>query len=310
MDTLSLGPDGELRYSPVIPLGDWELVRPFVQETLIATRGKTPYSDPDLALVVTRLALWCAKVAHTPLTHEKVFTRHSIDRFIQLGLTHYTEGARANLRSQLLRVAESVADSRTAPRKLLPMRAALPSVPYSHDEIVSLRSWAATQSTPARRANAWVLLGLGLGAGLSAAEIGELKVGDITAEDWGVEIRVTSGRPRTVPVRRLWEPGLRERRATLTADRFAFREGHTQAYDNLISNFVARSKHTGVRPQSQRMRATWLVDHLNLGTPVAALIEAAGVDSLESFTRYLGFVHRPSGEEYRDVLAGPAPPTR
>ena len=38
------------------------------------------------------------------------------------------------------------------------------------------------------------------------------------------------------------------------------------------------------------MRATWIVTHLTAGSPVKALVEAAGVDSLEALTRYLRFV--------------------
>jgi hypothetical protein len=45
-----------------------------------------------------------------------------------------------------------------------------------------------------------------------------------------------------------------------------------------------------VRPTSQRLRATWIVHHLDAGVPVVTLMRAAGVESLESFTRYVRFV--------------------
>jgi len=38
------------------------------------------------------------------------------------------------------------------------------------------------------------------------------------------------------------------------------------------------------------MRSTWITTQLSAGTHVRTLVAAAGVDSLEAFTRYLGFV--------------------
>ncbi len=47
------------------------------------------------------------------------------------------------------------------------------------------------------------------------------------------------------------------------------------------------------------MRATWMVTHLTAGSPVKALVEAAGVDSLEALTRYLRFVPDADVAAYR-----------
>lgn len=38
------------------------------------------------------------------------------------------------------------------------------------------------------------------------------------------------------------------------------------------------------------MRSTWLVQQMAARAPLPALVEAAGVDSLEALTRYLQFV--------------------
>jgi integrase len=310
MDTSNLADLNLIRYSPSVSDEDWDRVKDFVVTTVVGARGRTAYSDADIAFVTTRLALWCKRRAAIPLVREQVFTRHNIDRFVQIGLPSYNEAARANFRSQLLRLAEAFLDTKAAPRKLVPMASARPSSPYTHAEVVSLRSWADTQSTPARRDNARVLLALGIGAGLSASEIGGLRVADIDADDVGVVVNVRTGRVREIPLLRLWEPALRHRKARLDGDRFAFREGHTVAYENLISNFVARSRSLGIRPQTQRMRATWLVRHLELGTPVVPLLQSAGLDSLEALTRYVRFVRPLDPTELREVLSGPAPESR
>ena len=61
-------------------------------------------------------------------------------------------------------------------------------------------------------------------------------------------------------------------------------------HKNLIANFVDKTTPGSVRANAQRMRSTWLVTHLSSGSPPKALVEAAGVDSLEALTRFLRFV--------------------
>lgn len=289
-------------YSPRIAPAFWEDVRDFVETTVLAVSGSTPYSDADLSLSVGRLALWCWQDVGLELETELVFHRTIIDRFARAGLPHFNEAARGNIRSQLLRVAEVLLDPRLTPPRLTPMRAADPSRPYTERETVALYGWAENQSTEGRRSNAHVLLALGLGAGLSASEIGNLRVGDLEVSDSGVDVNVASGRVRRVPVLTDWTEALRERTQHLPPDRFAFREGHVAAYDNLISNFVSRSRSHGTVPQSQRMRATWIVHHLQAGVPLVALLRASGVDSLYAFDRYVRFVADAESESIRTVM--------
>jgi hypothetical protein len=279
-----------LSYVPAVAPAYWEEVREFVEDVVTAVRGSTPYSDTDLALSVGRLALWCWQDAGLDLDTELVFHRTIIDRFSRAGLPSFNEAARGNIRSQLLRVAEALLDPALAPRRLTPMRAADPSRPYLDREVIALQAWANSQSTQARRDNAGVLLALGLGAGLSASEIGNLYVRDFYVHDAGVDVRITGQRTRQVPVLDYWTGVLRERVTQLAGDRFAFREGHTSNYDNLISNFVSRSRSEGILPQTQRMRATWLVHHLQNGVPAAQLLHASGVESLDALSRYMRFV--------------------
>jgi integrase len=283
-------------YRPELPQPVWREVEGFVKATIEGVSGKTAYASADLSLVTTRLAVWAVTTAGLDLDRRTLFNRHVIARFVRVGLPEYNEAARGNLRSQLLRIAESLLDPRDVPLRLAPMKAADPSRPFSRKDVVVLRSWAETQSTPNRRTNARVLLALGLGAGLSAVEIGTLTVDAIAVSRAGVTLQIGGGRQRVVPVLREWEEPLRARRSQLADGRFAFRERHSANYDNLISNFVARGKSVEVVPQSQRMRATWIVHHLDRGTPIVSLARAAGVESFEAFTRYLRFVEPPADD--------------
>lgn len=289
-------------YEPRLNTATWLLIAPFVAASVAACADATPYETRVLTGAATRLTAWTWLNAGLPLERDVVFNRDVIARFIAVGCSNMKPAVRGNLRSQLLRMSESLLGPAAAPRRLSPLPPSDPTAPYTHQEIVSLRNWADTQSTAQRRDNARVLLALGAGAGLSAIEIGELRVGSIHHDNSGVLISVEGDRPRTVPVLREWETALVERCAQLSQDRYAFRENHTTFYPNLVTNFVDRSRVVGVRPQSQRLRSTWIVRHLEAATPVPLLMHAAGVESLEALTRYVRFVPAIKGESGRQLL--------
>jgi integrase len=292
-------------YLPAIPEAYWDTIRDFVLSSVTEVLGKTPYDERDLLLVTTRLSLWCWQTLGMQLDPNVVLSRQVVDRFCAEGLPGYSEATRGNFRSQLLRMSELLLDAKAISRRLTPLKAANPSRPYSDAEVIALRSWSEHQSTSARRINARVLMALGLGAGLSAIEIGELRVADIQSDSEGLLIKVSAGRVRSVPVLREWEPALLARAEQLNGDQYAFRENHKQAFPNLISGFVARSRQSPVLPQSQRLRATWIVRHLNAGTPVVPLLRAAGVESLEALTRYVRFTRPIDEAEARAMLSSP-----
>jgi len=93
-----------------------------------------------------------------------------------------------------------------------------------------------------------------------------------------------------------------DRTKALAPERYAFRENHAAFYPNLVTNFVNRSRVIGVRPQSQRLRCTWIVHHLQSATPVVTLMRAAGVESLEALTRYVRFVREVDADVARAHL--------
>lgn len=245
--------------------------------------------------------MWAWETAGFELDEATIFRRDVIANYVATGANEYKPAGRGNLRSQLLRMAEILLPE-TAQRRLPPIPASDPTRPYRAAEIQSLRAWAEWQSTSARRANARTLLALGLGAGLSAVEIGTLRVDDMQVDDLGVLIHVRAERTRDVPVLRDWEQDLIVRTKLLAPGSWAFRENHNEFYPNLISNFVNRSKVTVVRPQAQRMRTTWLLTHLAAGTPLRPLMAAAGIQSLSALNRYLGFLPLPQLDEVRGSL--------
>ena len=293
-----------MNFSPVIDDPIWYEIREFVLATVTHCANKTAYDETDLSVAATKLSAWAWATAGYELTVETVFRPDVIANFIAVGVPEYKPSGRGNLRSQLLRMSEVLLPN-SAQRKLTPLPPSDPTRPYKDKEIVSLRSWAPAQTTPARRTNAKVLLALGFGAGLSASEIGNVRARDLHIDDQGVVVHVEGERERDVPVLQDWESALVERSTTISPDTFAFRENHAAYYPNLVSNFVNRSDVTVVRPQTQRMRTTWILCHLGASSPLGPLMTAAGVDSLQALSRYLKFLQWPDSAAIRALLRSP-----
>lgn len=276
-------PTGGLRLDP----DQVDAIREFTHGITVRAEGKVPYRSNEVFRAVGEFASWAWLSAGLALDERELLTRPVIAYYVQTGCGQLTEAARGNRRSLLLRVSEQVAGGLV--RRLPPLQPSDPSTPYSGRDLVSIISWARGQSTQERKTNAHLLICLGFGAGLSAQEIIALRVEDIAARDGEIDIRVRAGRPRTVPVLHRFAEAMP---APLSDDpkAFAFRPGRTLEFVNAISNFVQRGYAGGLRPSSQRMRATWIVHHLNAGTPLPLLVAAAGLESLDALARFQRFI--------------------
>jgi integrase len=263
----------------------------FVLTTVETAVDATPYDRTELIRAVSALADWSRRNG-TPLECESVFARDNIVGHINDGLIRFGQATRTNRRSQLLRVAEAVLEPALAPRALPALAGSDPTAPYTDEEADVLVEWARKEKRRKRGDDAMVLLALGFGAGLSAQEVMNVRAGDVESTEIALLIHVREGRARTVPVLRRWEKVIAKRTATVASADYLFKPGRAGSGKNLISNFVADSRGSGVYAQTQRMRSTWLVTHMNARTPLPELIGAAGLDSLEALTRYLPFVAR------------------
>lgn len=261
----------------------------FARNAVADCTDRTPYDHTELLRAVNALVDWSVR-SGVALDRTAVFARDNIVSHINTGLREFGQGTRTNRRSQLLRVAEALLAPELAPRPLPAMAPSDPTVPYSEDEQAALLEWARKRKRTKRCDDAMMLLALGFGAGLSAQEVMGVRAADVVVTDDAVLIRIAEGRVRMVPVLRKWETALRKRAAALKSTEYMFKAGRTGAGKNLISNFVASAKVDGVHAQTQRMRSTWLVQQMAARAPLPALVEAAGVDSLEALTRYLAFV--------------------
>lgn len=281
-------------YRPAMPDTHWQAIGDFVRTAVVDSAPGTPYSIAELMSTVTRHVHWCWQTAGLDLDREVIFSRRVIAHAVGQSSRGLSSASQANARSQLLRVAEQLLPD-DGLRRLPVLISSSPSQPYSPAELTMLRSWTHGQTTPRGRQSAAALVSLGVGAGLAARELCTVTTADVRADNEGVLVSVTSGRCRTVPVLRSWEDMLLETVSQARPDAPLFRPGHGVFYPNIVTNFVARSAGVELKPQSPRMRATWVVTMLTAGLPPHALMLAAGVTSLEAFTRFMEFV--PAGDK-------------
>ncbi len=275
----------------VLGEGDDEIAATaFAAKIVDAVARRVPYRRTDLLTAVQRHVYWAHVVSGLPLEREFLFRRDVIAVAVQQ-LPMKSEATLGRRRAVLMRVSEALG---IAERALPPLYGSEPSAPYSSAEVADMRVWAAVQR-PDRRRNAWALLGLGIGAGLSAAEICAVTGSDI---DDGARVFVSGVRERIVAVDAAWREALRglhagdpEQRVFLPGVRF---------YKTKISDFVRATHGEQLRPVPQRMRATWLVRRMSVGMPVQDLLYEAGVKSLDALARYDRFLPPPASAAWPD----------
>ncbi|NQX22725.1 hypothetical protein [Curtobacterium sp. VKM Ac-2852] len=249
------------------------------------TEPTVRYTERELLAAVSRLVHF-AYVKHIPLEDTAVFAPRTVERFVQHHLASYNRASRNTIRARLRRVSEALLGEGTATRYRA-LGKADASRPYSDKDISLLRAWGRSMRTDELTSSAGALLALGFGAGLTGSEIIRQRIEDIHVTTFAV--RVSGASPRSVPLTGdVWKDLLLVRREVLGGSGWAFRSEQRGGNINLITDFVSR---TG--PQiplvTRRMRATWLVGHLNAATPLKQLLHIAGLQSAEALDRVLPF---------------------
>jgi hypothetical protein len=279
-------------YTPRTPKRFWDDA---VQEfTRNAVTELEPVTESDAAAYlsyIAQLAIWTVNIACHPLRREIVFDQGNIDAFIRDHETRRTPKSLNSLQFRLYRVARELGGN--VPPAFSKSRRPSRDVfgPYTSREMIRFRNQAASRSTPARRHNLKVVLALAAGCALSADEIMSLPASAIRIHTDAVRVDVQGPRARTVVCLARWEDDLREAAESELIDYYVFvkDERATYAY-HYLNRYVERAVNTGQAFNIERLRSSWIVIHLNAGTPVFALARALGLKSISTFKRFEGFV--------------------
>ena len=272
-------------YRPRLPAEDWAAIEEYVHGVVERAEPLVAYTARELYPAVTQLVHF-SQTSYTPLEDDVVFAPLHIGRFVNHHLTNYNRASRNTIRARLRRVSEALLGD-DAVGKFKALGRAEASRPYVAAELAVLDAWAWQQRTMERRTSAGALLALGLGAGLTGAEIIAARTADITGD--GLSVTVHGADARTVPILPAWAARVRERFEVIGPEGWVFRAEQRGGNINLISDFVSRKGPT-VQLQARRMRASWLAHHLEAGTPLKRLLRIAGLRSAEALDRVLPFV--------------------
>ncbi|KQO97498.1 hypothetical protein [Leifsonia sp. Leaf264] len=284
------------QYRPTFDPKLWTTIEPFVSEAVADALPQVTYRETELYVAIAPFVRWSWETAGMPLDRLSIFNVHLVERYVAVGLAHYTVAGRGTMRSRLLRVCDCLVGAEMETRKLRGYRPSDASRPYTAKEITILKSWAKGLSTSARRHDAEVILALGIGAGLSSDEINRLRVEAITSDDVGTLIDVFGAMPRRVPVEPEWERVLTECSERLPGDAWAISRQRGDNGQKLVTNFIARTRPDHLLT-ARRMRATWIVHHLNAGTALIPLLRVAGLNKPEALDRFLPYAGVVSDDE-------------
>ncbi len=301
-----------------IPAGRWAAMSAVCQRLVAGYQPPSAEVAKNVGSMVAGFVEWAASrpgrpSPAAPLGLEELLDAGLVDAYdAHLASNDVPDGSRATRRSVLRRALRSLdAADRPAPIAYQPVAG-----PYSPAECAAFVRLARHQPSPARRRELSFVVGLGLGAGLDGRDLRHVARDSFADVDLGetapgLAVTVAGGdRPRTVVVRRAYEPLVRE--ALVSHDgagrgRTAPILGRSQARRNITTPVMthavtARATET-VAIEVNRLRATWLVAAMCAPIPLGVLLAAAGLRSARSLTDLLAHCPAPAPAVVAAALA-------
>ena len=271
------------RYTPRdIDTAVWEAIRPFVVDTL------RRYAPEHLEAGRQRLT---ALAAYTAWAHERglditrarLLDVDLIETFTSsadLGRT-----AAANYRSRLRGITNKLHPAGTGAQVASRHTHRAVKEPYTAAEVAAIIRIANTQPSAKIGRQLKVCVGLGLGAGLSSADLKPLRGRDLTDRgEQGITVRITEGAARTVWVRRAFEAMVRAGADGVRGGQLLIGEDADRR--NVAAKVFEHAHILGNAPhfEQSRMRTTWLAELLADGVPLPVIMDAAGLGSARTLT--------------------------
>lgn len=236
-----------------------------------------------------------------PLDTEVVLDPDVVERFIGVGIVG--DRSRATYRATLRRVGPLL--TTRAPWEPRPATVARRqvAVPYRIEEVIGLRADAFAQPTERKKRAARALLALGAGAGLDGRWVSRVAAGDVVMRDQLVTVRVGPPCERVVPVLVDWQDEVLDLAAT-AGDEYLLggRSTSRNRAGALAASLIFGNGHP--RFSASRLRSTWLVNHLALGTRLPELARAAGLEGVTVLSDLLAFVPALDDDAAAEMLRG------
>ncbi|KJL28286.1 hypothetical protein [Microbacterium oxydans] len=281
-------------YNPMLGSATWTRVQPFVDETIAercADMSERQVDEHQRSLAF--FGDWIVQTGMVELHEalsEDIIDVYTVDRAKEI-VPVMAERERKMLR-RLAGIAPSV-------EKRAVSTSSEPERPYSDDELAIFQHWASYQRTDHQRAACMAIFALGVGCGLSSGEILAVRGSALLDLDGVLAVRVARD-GRIVPVVDRWEECFAKVMADNPTDALVVAPHATHRYGAM--QHILRTSKGDLKPTAARLRMTWLVAHLEAGTPLAALLPASGMTSTDSLRRAMSFVRPMSALRAYEVL--------
>jgi integrase len=287
-------------FSPVsIPIAKREAVAEFVRNAVSAVAPLNHFTVEQATAPLVHLVNWAHVTSGLPLRYASLLSPASIEFFLDKAIADgaLAPGTVRNYRAHLARVASALGIAVAA--SPAPIRRDERARPYSAEELARWRLWARTRPSSMSHARADSLLALAAGAGLRTTELVNVRARDIVLDDSDAWVCVGGDRARVVPVLPLWRNRIARRTLALQPDELLF----PQPGEASTVRLEQWRNGQATAPQSQRLRASWLVEHLMDDTAAHHLLEWAGIDRGETLAGYLQFLpHNVDDSRRRELI--------
>lgn len=259
------------------------VVVPFVREC-VADAGHASLRETRRRLTACAALAEYSLNQHLVLDPELVFDPVNIESFTEWALQSEPSAA-ASYRAALRRMGPILTREAPWPAEAPRVPGVSLSAPYTNRERAALIRASRRQSTPVKARVFQATLGLGLGCGLDGRWIPKIQVRHLRSVGSYLCVDVCAPAPRLVPVTKEQQvtllhlvDGLPRNHYLLTGTR----EPHSKNYlsESLAELDIPRGTpalHGG------RIRSTWLLRHLILGTRLDILALGAGLKGTASF---------------------------
>lgn len=269
-------------YTPLFLEPDvWADLAEFVRGT-VSLRYSEGRSVRDTERALSTLTSFAEWILITGVTSADEIALN--ERVINSYTSHRKSEVEAPVAERERKLLRTLAGLRNTVEKRTVATTATPSTPYSLMEQEEIRYWAHWQQTDHRTRVATAVAALGLGCGLTSEEMAQVREQDIIElADGLLGVRLNG---RTIPVLATWNDELA---STLTGTPAQYLVSPKSEL-RVKSATSATLKICGPdSPSPQRMRATWLLAHVDASTNVFALMAAAGLSAPDFLRRLASF---------------------
>ncbi len=282
------------RYSPMLAPTTWSRVRPFVEETIgerCAHMSRRQIEEHQRSLAF--FGDWIVQTGMVELDQalsEDIIDVYTVDRAREI-LPVMAERERKMLRR--------LAGMASAVERRAVSTASAPERPYSDEELGTFQHWANYQRTDHQRAACIAIFTLAVGCGLTSGEILAVRGNDLLDLDGIFAVRVARD-GRIVPVVDRWAECFASVVAQNSANALIVAPHATDRKGAM--RHLLRVSTGDIKPTAARLRMTWLVAHLEAGTPLAALLPASGMTSTDSLRRAMSYVRPQPADRCYEAL--------